>query len=147
MKTPDFSRGRQAKLAYYKGRLGLARGSAETARTEFADAVARFDASKAKISLNVFALMGLAQAEQALDHRAAAARAAERAVALAESFVEKGAPSYLVGLSRLTQGEIQLAQSETDAAQTSFKVALEHLQQTLGANHPATERARQRASS
>jgi len=141
--TPPFDARRQALLAYYKGRVALAQNNPQLAHTEFVDSVARLDRQRGgKIALNVMALIGVARAEQVLDHRAEAAAAAQRALALAESFVEPGAPSYLVGLSRFAEGEIQRANGETDAARASFNAALIHLRQGLGENHPAVERAR-----
>jgi serine/threonine-protein kinase len=143
---PRFDHMRRAQWAYYQGSLALARGDPALARTRFAGAIELFESRKAKIAMNVLALVGLARAEQALGQGAAAATTAGRAIALAESFVEKDAPSYLVGLSRNALGEIQLANGEKDAAQASFRVALDHLERTLGPDHPATRNARSRAA-
>ena len=97
--------------------------------------------------MNVLALIGLARAEQTLGRGPAAATAADHAIALAESFVEKDAPSYLVGLSRAALGEVQLANGQGDAGRATFQAALAHLERTLGADHPATKDARSRALS
>jgi hypothetical protein len=126
---------------------GLAQGDPARARSRFAEAIELFEGRKAKIAMNVLALIGLARCEQALGRGPAAATAADRAITLAETFVEKDAPSYLVGLSRAVLGEVQLANGEGDAARTSFQAALGHLERTLGGDHPATKDARSRALS
>jgi eukaryotic-like serine/threonine-protein kinase len=135
----------RALWAYYHGRLAMARGDPALARSRFAEARELFEGRKAKIAMNVLALIGLARAEQALAQGAAAATAAEGAMTLAESFVEKDAPSYLVGLSRLAMGEVQVASGQGDAARASFEAALGHLERTVGADHPAAKDARSRA--
>jgi serine/threonine-protein kinase len=132
---------RQAQLAFYTGRLAWARGEPALARTRFTEAIERLEARQSKLAISVFALIGLARAEQALGDGAAAVTAVRRAIALAESFVEKDAPSYLVGLSRLALGDVQLAKGERDAARVSFRAAAEHLRRTLGPDHPATREA------
>lgn len=142
MKPPEFSPLRQAHLAYTRGLLALSRDDAAGARAQFDESLALFETVKAKFSLNVFALIGLARTELSLGHGDAAVAAVRRALALAESFVEKGAPSYLIGLSRAALGEIQLSSREPVAARTSLDEALAHLRQTLGEEHPATRRTR-----
>jgi serine/threonine protein kinase len=144
---PRFDSMRRAQWAYYHGRLALARGDPALASSRFAEATSLFEGRKEKIAMNVLALIGLAQAEQALGRGPAAATAADHAIALAESFVEKDAPSYLVGLSRAVQGEVQLANGQGDAGRATFQAALAHLERTLGADHPATKDARSRALS
>ena len=141
MKPPGFSPLRQAHLAYTRGLLALSRDDAAEARAQFAKSIALFDTVKAKFSLSVFALIGLARAERKLDNGDAAVAAVRKASALAESFVEEGAPSYLVGLSRATLGEFQLSTGERAAAQASLTDAVTHLRQTLGEEHPATRAA------
>jgi len=144
---PRFDGLRQAQLAYYTGLLAEARGDAVTARARFRDAVGLFDRSEWKIVMNVSALIELARCEQAQGDLTAAVSTVGRAQTLAESFVEKDAPSYLVGLSLLARGDIERAQGSADAAQASFRVASAHLSQTLGADHPATKDARKKTAS
>ena len=146
LNEPRFDSYRRAQRAHYQGRLALARGHPALAGKEFSEAIELFGERKSQFALGVFARIGLARAEQALGQGAAAATTAGRAITLAESFVEKDAPSYLVGLSRSALGDIQLANGETDAAQASFRLALHHLQRTLGPEHPATRNARSRAA-
>ena len=139
---PYFNPLKRAMLAYSRGLLALGRGDPARARAELAESTVLFDAAKARLAQNVYALVGLARAEAALGNMAAAEATARRAIALAESMVEKGAPSYLVGRSKAALGEIQLARGETEAARGSIKEALAHLQPTLGPEHPATTAAR-----
>ncbi len=136
---------RQAHLAYSRGLLALSRDDAKGASAQFAESLVLFDTVKAKFSLNVFALVGLSNAERALGRFEAAEAAALQAIALAETFVESGAPSYLVGLSRSSLGEAQLARGQAEAGQASLGEALAHLQQTLGEDHPATRKTRKLA--
>ena len=68
------------------------------------------------------------------------------ALALAQSFVENGAPSYLVGMSLAAQGEVELAGGRAEAGKRSLEKAVDHLQTTLGAEHPATLEARRALS-
>jgi eukaryotic-like serine/threonine-protein kinase len=137
LQPPVFSTLRQAHFAYSRGLLALSRHDAAQAQVRFAESVARFETVKAKFSMNVFALIGLARAERSLRHAAAAEAAARRAIALAESLAGKGSPSYLIGLSQAALGEVQLAQGDPSATAT-LGAALGHLDQTLGGQHPAT---------
>jgi tetratricopeptide (TPR) repeat protein len=140
---PAFDSRRVALLAYYKGRIALAQHDPARARSEFSAAVAQFEkGGGGKFAVNVLALIGLARAEQALEQAGASPSTLQRALALAESFVEPGAPSYLVGLCRLAQGDSQLANGDRAAARSSFDAALLHLSQSLGNEHPAVEQAR-----
>lgn len=147
LKDQRFNSFRRAQWTYWTGRLAAARGDQESARAAFARAVEIFGGEPQKIALNVRALVALAQAQQALGHGAAAIESVDRALALAESFVEKDSPSYLVGFSLAARGEFQLAVGARDAARASFKGAFEHLNTTLGADHPATQAALRKASS
>ncbi len=69
-------------------------------------------------------------------------RRPRRALALAESFVDKGDLSYLAGLSLAELGQIELARRQTETGRTTLRTALHHLQETLGPEHPATLDAR-----
>ncbi|HKD18578.1 MAG TPA: protein kinase [Thermoanaerobaculia bacterium] len=144
---PVFSILRRAHYAYTRGLLALHDGRVTEARTQFAESVAEHDRYPAKISRNAWALIELARAELLLGHREAAEAAAHRAIAFSESLVEKGAPSYLVGLSRSMLGQIQIAEGETNAARESLEIASDHLQRTLGSDHPETREANRLARS
>ncbi len=132
---------RQARLAYHRGNLLAAQGKQAAARDAFRHAIALFDAETEKVTNQVDALLGLSRAERALGHGTAAVEAAARALTVAEAFVEPGTPSYLVGLSLMQRGELELSAGSRDAARADFRVAAEHLRQTLGAEHRATREA------
>jgi serine/threonine-protein kinase len=138
---------RRALLAYSRGVLALRRGEPARAREELLASTRLFDEVKARLTQNVFALIGLARAEAALGNGQAAAAAAGRAVALAESQIEPGAPSYLVGHSKAVLGEVQLAAGNRSGARVTLAAALDHLERTLGPEHPATKKSLQLAAS
>lgn len=142
LNEPKFrSMQREARYAFHRGQLLAAQGQPAAARSSFLQAIELFDKETEKVSNNVDALIGLARAEQVLGNAAAARKAAARAMELSESFIEPASPSYLVGLSLLLRGDLELAAGSRDAARASFKAATEHLSQTLGTNHPATREA------
>jgi serine/threonine-protein kinase len=140
--SPTLGIMRKANFAYSWGLLELDRGHAARARDLFAESVEDFDRWPAKIALNVLALVGLARAERAVGDLDAAEAAARRGMALAATFVEKGAPSYLTGLSLLDLGQTQMSRRQTEAARETLRNAAEHLEPTLGPSHPETLRAR-----
>ncbi len=132
---------RRAHFAYSWGLLELDRGHGEKARDLFAESLGDFEKWPARISLNVLAYTGLSRAERSMGHLEAAEAAARKGLALAATFVEPGAPSYLSGLSLLELGETQLSARRPEARETLAK-AEDHLQRTLGDGHPKTLRAR-----
>ena len=143
--TNAFTPLRRAFLAYARGTLAAARGDSGEARVHFADSVRLYDGIPAKFSHGVLALTGLARAELATGHPEAAEAAARRALVLAESFVDKDAPSYLVGLSLASLGEVERSAGKISARETIAK-AVQHLEKTLGPDHPATRQARREIS-
>jgi hypothetical protein len=145
--TSAFTPLRRAFLAHTRGVLAAHRGDADEARSQFADSVRLYDTIPAKFAWGVLALAGLADAELATGHPEAASAAAKRALTLAESFVDRGARSYLVGLSLVEVGRAELALHDAAAAGATFRTALDHLQETLGPDHPATKNALRLVSS
>jgi tetratricopeptide (TPR) repeat protein len=132
---------RLVQLAFYRGRLALARHDAAAARPLFAGVVDTFEKRNSHLSLRVFALLGLAASEQDTGDLAAAGATARHAKEIAVTFVEKDAPSYLIGLSEARIASVEAATGETAAARASYGSALEHLRVTLGENHPETRAA------
>jgi serine/threonine protein kinase/tetratricopeptide (TPR) repeat protein len=132
---------RLVQLAFYRGRLALARHDAAAARALFAGVVDTFEKRNSHLSLRVFALVGLAAAEQGTGDLAAAAGTARHAKEIAETFVEKGSPSYLIGLSEARLASALAASGDAAGARTSYDSALAHLRVTLGENHPETRAA------
>jgi serine/threonine protein kinase/tetratricopeptide (TPR) repeat protein len=138
---PYFNQLKRALLAHSRGLLALGRGEPEEARTELAESTALFEVARARPAQNVHALVALARAEAALGNFTAATSAARRAIALAESQIEAGTPSYLVGHAKAALGEVQLAQGDLDGARVTLTTALDQLRLTLGPDHPATRKA------
>ena len=136
--TPDFTPLRRAFLAYGRGVVAAASGDAAEARNRFAESIRLYDSTPAKLAWGVLALDGLARAELATGHPDAAEAAARRALARAESFVDRGARSYLIGLSLAELGRAELALRRLSDASASLRTAVGHLEQTLGPEHPAT---------
>jgi eukaryotic-like serine/threonine-protein kinase len=141
--APHFTPGRRILLAYARARLALARGQHETARAGFADVVKGFDERKWAIAQTSLALVHMSEAERALGRSEEALASARRAIALSETFVEAGSPSYLVGLARMEEAAVLLACGQAGPAQESYRRALDHLTRTLGSDHPAAAAARQ----
>jgi eukaryotic-like serine/threonine-protein kinase len=137
---------RRAYLAYARGIVAKTRGDAVEARTQLAEAVRLYDGIEAKFLYSVLALDELAGAELATGHPREAEAAARRAIALAESLVGKGTPSYLVALSESTLGEIQLATGRAAESRPTLEAAVRHLDTTLGPEHPASTKARRLAA-
>jgi len=79
-------------------------------------------------------------------HRSYQAEAdAVRAVAMVQADAQPGAFSSSMGSAYLTLGRALQAQDKREEARTAFRSAAEHLQNTLGPDHPDTRAARQLA--
>ena len=133
---------RTAYLTYTRGVLARAQGDSARALDQFSEAVRLYDKSSATFIYSVFALNRLAQSQRETGRTDAAMQTALRAVAMAESLVEKDSPSYLIGLSKEALGHVQLATAQPEAARESFRIAVAQLEQTLGPDHPSTRRVR-----
>jgi tetratricopeptide (TPR) repeat protein len=144
--TPLFTTAPAARLSYYNGRLAQARGDHAAARTRFAETVAFFERNKWKIGMSVHALIGLARAKAALGDEAAST-SAQRALSLAESWVEPEALSYLVGYSLVAIGDIHQQAGRTVDARQAWEKAQLHLEKTLGPDHPASRSVRDKLAS
>jgi serine/threonine-protein kinase len=144
--TKAFTPLRRAHRAYTLGVLAAIRRDFPEARTQFAEAVRLHEGMPAKFTSAVLSLVGLARAELATGHPEKAEDAARRALALAESFVDKDSPSYLVGMSLASLGEVERSTGRAEAGQATLQKAIRHLDTTLGPEHPATREARQALS-
>jgi serine/threonine-protein kinase len=133
---------RQTQLKYYRGRLALARHREAEARDLFSAVVDEFERRNVHLSLCVFALDGLARAELRLGDLPAAAKTAAHAMEVGATFVEKDAPSYLIGQSQALLAEAEAASGEVEKARASYDAALRHLRETLGEDHPETAAAK-----
>jgi tetratricopeptide (TPR) repeat protein len=137
---------RQVQMAYYRGRLLLARGESAAARDRFQSAVDVFEKRQSRISMRVFALIGLARAQLALGDSAAASATAQHAGEVATSFVEKDSPSFLIGLAHWVLADAARAGGDPEKARAAYRTSAEHLAVTLGEDHPATVAARRGSS-
>ena len=143
--TAAFTPLRRAFLAHTRGVLASRGGDAAEARARYAESIRMYDAIPAKFAWGVLALVGLSRSELATGNPEAAEAAARRALTLAESFVERGARSYLVGLSLAELGQVELALRKPSEAGATLRTALGHLEETLGPEHPAALEARRTA--
>jgi serine/threonine-protein kinase len=144
--TKAFTPLRRAFLAQSRGAICWAAGDKGGARDRLVEAVGLYDGIPAKFSHGVLALTALARAELASGRPEAAEAAARRALTLAESFVDKDAPSYLVGLSLAALAEVERSGGRADAGKATTEKAVRHLEATLGPEHPATREARRTLS-
>jgi len=144
--TSAFTPLRRAFLAHTRGVLATTQGDVAEARDQFAASVRIYETIPAKFSWGVSTLVRLARAELATGHPEAAETAARKALALAESFVEKDAPSYLVGISLAALGEVERAGGQAARGRATLEKAVGHLQTTLGSEHPETVAARRALS-
>jgi RNA polymerase sigma factor (TIGR02999 family) len=133
---------RRAGLLYSQGRLAMAEDDPATARSRFAESAEAHDAFPFKVARSVKVWIALAGAQRALGEVEPAAASARHALELAESLVEPGARSYLIGLAHAELGAVEQARGHEPAAESAFAVALDHLEPTLGAGHPETQSVR-----
>lgn len=91
-------------------------------------------------------LLVQAQTEYALAQYPAAARDADAAVARARRQAVDPQSSAWIGEALVWRSQAELAQGKRDAAQTSAKEAIPHLQQNLDPSHPLTAIARKLAA-
>jgi len=127
----------------YEALLAAGRGERQTAVAEAEQAVSMAEASsQAGYYVRLFLLR---RAEIGLDvGRPDLARAdAERLIALERKAVGPGALASTLGRGYLLQGRALLAQGKVAEAQGALALALDHLQPTLGKDHPLTRLARQ----
>jgi tetratricopeptide (TPR) repeat protein len=127
----------------YEALLAAGRGERQTAVAEADQAVSMAEASsQAGYYVRLFLLR---RAEIGLDvGRPDLARAdAERLIALERKAIGPGALASTLGRGYLLQGRALLAQGKVAEAQGALALALEHLQPTLGKDHPLTRLARQ----
>ena len=144
--TPRFDPWRRQLLDYYRAGVALNRGNYTGARALLREVAARFEQRRSKITKAATTLIYLARAEHATGHPDDALAEARKAIALAESFVEPGSPSYLIGLARLAEAEVLSSGGEAGKAREAYRLASGHLRTTLGQAHPATRKAERGAA-
>ena len=72
---------------------------------------------------------------------------AQKTLVLFQKSAGPGSVSSDIGLAYLTLGQVHAAQGKPEEARAAFGAALEHLEPTLGADHPKTREAAQGAAS
>ena len=123
------------------GRIALLRGKLAEAKRTFGEVVAahmRQGRANPTVVMTRLYLADIALQSGQPDEAATLSQQA-----LEEAQVLQGGirHSNRTGMSYLWLAEARLAQGQTDSARHSLTSALEHLQETLGPNHPATQRA------
>ena len=135
-----------ASLALSRALLAQARGHLPKALAEADSALAILEANAAAghqtESAAPIVLRRRADIEREMGRFSEAQRDAERAVELFEKQSEPGVPSENVGLAYLGLGQALRAQGRVADAQRAFESALQQLEPSMGASHPATRQAR-----
>lgn len=94
-----------------------------------------------------YLLIARADIERALGRTEDAAADASQALSALQKSAEPGAYSNALGRAYFSLGRALQREGKLDQAHTAFVLAADHLQNTLGANHPDTLSARQMAHS
>ena len=87
-------------------------------------------------------LINRSTVELAASHKDRAAADASRALSLSQAGIKPGTFSSTQGSAYLALGRALRSQGKLDEANAAFRSAAEHLQSTLGTNHPDTRSAR-----
>jgi serine/threonine-protein kinase len=125
----------------FNGRIAFQRGQLAEARRSLGEALAALQgygkANASAVMVRLY-LADVALASRAPDQ---AAMLAQRAIEDAQSLQGGIRYSNRTGIGYLRLAEARFAQGETTAARQALSSALEHLQATLGPDHPVTRRA------
>jgi hypothetical protein len=104
-------------------------------------ALSQYQRTNRRLPDQIVALAGLAQCAWRSGKLAAAARYATEATTLARQSAVPGQPSYWLGLSLLTQADVERALGHATPAHDLSVAALAQLSPTVGTDHPLTTRA------
>jgi tetratricopeptide (TPR) repeat protein len=126
---------------FESGLLDLAQGSLDDARVQLQQALSQYQRTNRRLPDQIVALAGLAQCAWRSGKLAAAARYATEATTLARQSAVPGQPSYWLGLSLLTQADVERALGHATPAHDLSVAALAQLSPTVGTDHPLTTRA------
>jgi tetratricopeptide (TPR) repeat protein len=124
-----------------QGRIALARGQLDDAQEIFSSTLATYAANKQPSGSVV--MLYLYRSDVALRQRRTedAVRDAHEALDMARKLQGGIAFSSRTGMSWLALAEALAQQSRADEAQAALSIALEHLKNALGDEHPTTRRA------
>jgi serine/threonine-protein kinase len=129
-------------IQYLQGRIASYRGDTSRALELLGRSIEFFDQRGMQVAPLTRALTARAAVKLKLGELPGATADTRRAVEIAEK-LQGGKPfSSLTGQSLLQLAEIQSVEGERTQAQATAKQALEHLTQTLGAEHPDALRAK-----
>ena len=135
-----------ASLASHYAKLALARGDIPAALAASDQAITLATASGAGRDALPMFLIPRAGIELRAGRLEEALTTVIKAIALEETIAGSEAQSCWVGRAQLTKGRILAAQGQRELARTAFALAREHLQLTVGADHPETREAIQGAA-
>jgi eukaryotic-like serine/threonine-protein kinase len=124
------------------GRIALLRGQLAAAKRTFGEVVAAHMRQGRANTAVVMARLYLADIALRSGQPDEAVSLAQQALEEAQALQGGIRHSNRTGMSYLSLAEARLAQGQTDSARQSLTSALEHLEEALGPNHPATRRAR-----
>jgi eukaryotic-like serine/threonine-protein kinase len=130
---------RMASTPLLYGKVALATGKLDAARAEFDHVLEK----KRKNQTTIDAGLGKAEVELLVGDVAAANGAAQAALELATSLQGGVQHSNYTGLAWLTVGRVLQARGELGEARKAFETAVDHLSNTVDADHPELLRARQ----
>jgi tetratricopeptide (TPR) repeat protein len=126
------------KLAFSRGMIALAHGNLAEARAEFARASLRQRGKPTTIDI----LLGKAEAALLAGEAAASAESARAALTVATELQGGEQWSYRAGFAWLMLGRALQRLGDGAQAHEAFASAVNHLANTVDANHPALVRAR-----
>lgn len=131
----------RVNFVFESGLLDLADNSLDDAQARLQQALSQFKRTNRRVPDQIVALAGLARCELRSGKLGPAASFAAEASALARKFAVSGQPSYWVGLSLLTQADVEQALGHAADAHKLSAEALLQLSPTVGAEHPLAKRA------
>jgi tetratricopeptide (TPR) repeat protein len=123
------------------GRIALLRGRLDEARRTLSDVLPPLQRLGRANPSGVMTRLHLAEIALRLQQSDEAATLAQSALEEAQALQGGIRHSSRTGMSYLSLAEARLAQGKTDDARQALGSALEHLQEALGPDHPATKRA------
>jgi hypothetical protein len=123
--------------------LALARADHETALAEANRGIGAIEATGRYLDILSTQLLSRSDIHLKTRQFEAARADAQRALSIEQQLVEPPGVSNRIGRAHLTLARALRAQEKHDKARTAFVSALEHLQPTLGSDHPDTREAAQ----
>jgi tetratricopeptide (TPR) repeat protein len=123
------------------GLLDLAEGSLDDGKAGLQQMLSQLERANRRMPDQIAALVGLAHAALLSSELEQADEFAAKASAIARKVAVAGQPSYWVGLTLLTQVDVEQARGHPDRARELSVEAITQLAPTVGADHPLTKKA------